>query len=154
MSLVFRNAFDQEFELDRLPRQGLGVEAVEVVGGAGRLPSRPSRGSWSCREPLGAYRIPFTCGSRQCLTCRKKTLPAIFLAHLHSRTTSACFRARGMGLLSAVSEMPYSPISHFLVGGSIRERLISFPCFRQKSSNDLSVTNVSTSLSRPSATSF
>src|SRR5581483_1871791 len=87
----------------------------------------------------------------QCLTCRKSTLPAILRPHLHSRMTSACFCARGMGLPSAVSEMPYSPISHFLVGGSIRERLISFPCFRQKSSNDLSVTNVSSSLRCPAA---
>ena len=52
------------------------------------------------------------------------------------------------------SEMPYSPISHLLVAGSMRDRLISLPCFRQKSSNDLSVTKVSRSLSCPSAISF
>src|SRR5271169_3857275 len=46
-------------------------------------------------------------------------------------------------------ETPYSLTSHFAVAGSISVMLIRSPCFLQNSSNDLSVTNVSTSFSWP-----
>src|SRR5664279_1358814 len=50
---------------------------------------------------------------------------------------------------AADCETPYSLTSHFAVAGSISVMLIRSPCFLQNSSNDLSVTNVSTSLSWP-----
>src|SRR5664280_218694 len=52
-------------------------------------------------------------------------------------------------LLVRDCETPYSLTSHFAVAGSISVMLIRSPCFLQNSSNDLSVTNVSTSLSWP-----
>src|SRR5271166_4527044 len=53
---------------------------------------------------------------------------------------------------AADCETPYSLTSHFAVAGSISVMLIRSPCFLQNSSNDLSVTNVSTSLSWPADT--
>src|ERR1035441_9666482 len=46
-------------------------------------------------------------------------------------------------------ETPYSLTSQFVVAGSISIMLIWSPCFLENSSNALSVTNVSTSLSWP-----
>src|SRR5271157_2807116 len=51
--------------------------------------------------------------------------------------------------LVADCETPYSLTSHLAVAGSISARLSSSPCFLQNSSNDLSVTNVSTTFSWP-----
>jgi hypothetical protein len=69
---------------------------------------------------------------------------------VHVLITKACFRAREtLPLFVATSDAPYSFTSHFAVGGSISAVLISSPCFLQNSSNDLSVTNVSTTRSWP-----
>ena len=87
---------------------------------------------------------------RQTLTCRKYGFPAIFLPHLHVRTTNACFLAREtLPPFTADSDTPYSLTNHFAVGASISKSLSSSPCFLQNSSNDLSVTKVSTSRSWP-----
>src|SRR6516165_637334 len=54
-----------------------------------------------------------------------------------------------LAVLKAASVTPYSLRNHFAVAGSRSARLISLPCFLQKPSNDLSVTNQSTSFNWP-----
>ena len=74
--------------------------------------------------------------------------PAICLPHWHVLLTNACFReGETVARFFAVSVTPYSLTNHFAVDGSISVILISSPCFLQNSSNDLSVTNVSTTRS-------
>src|SRR5271157_1704757 len=50
---------------------------------------------------------------------------------------------------AAISDAPYSLTNHLAVGGSISSALSSSPWFLQNSSNDLSVTNGSTTRSLP-----
>src|SRR6266567_5487445 len=96
-----------------------------------------------------ALPISWAFTTAQCFTCLKKIFPAIFLPHLHILTTRACFCARETGrpLLPCVT--PYSLTSHFAVAGSMSAVLIWSPCFLQNSSNDLSVTNGSSTFSLP-----
>ena len=99
--------------------------------------------------------LPINCSltTGQCFTCLKKIFPAIFLPHLHVLTTRACFWARETGRL-LLFEMPYSSLSHLAVAGSIKDMLIWSPCFLQNSSNDLSVTNESSTFSLPLQMNF
>src|SRR6266581_882652 len=97
-------------------------------------------------QPALPINCSFTTG--QCFTCLKKMFPAIFLPHLHVLTTTACFCARETER-PLLFNTPYSCASHLAVAGSIRDMLIWSPCFLQNSSNDLSVTNGSSTLSLP-----
>ena len=84
---------------------------------------------------------------RHARTWRKCGLPAICLPHWHVLLPNACFReGETVPRFFAVS-VTYSLTNHFAVDRSISVILISSACFLQNSSNDLSVTNVSTTRS-------
>ena len=105
---------------------------------------------------MSAWDCPSGFAPRHAGMCPKYPFPLMLRLHFgQGLTTSACFCEAPTGNVRCVAvSRPYSSMSHFAMAGSIRPKFNSELCLRQNASNDRSVTDVSVSLSSPSAIHF